>query len=134
MSVFDDYAAYTDKDYIAEVSNTETLREDRGISSVPRIRIALIFDQVPQSGGAFHQSIVAVEQFKRVCGDIFEIQLFHQSNSGAHWLNEIGLASTPLRETWVSKIVEAMIVNGDVRCVGIKLRSLDDADEAPVWP
>src|SRR5437762_1878293 len=57
----------------------------------PRIKIAIIFDQVPQAGGAFHQSIGAVEQLKRVCGDIFEIQLFHQGNSGALWLKEIGL-------------------------------------------
>ena len=83
---------------------------DRGnTSSVPRIKIALIFDQVPQAGGAFHQSITAVEQFKRVCGEIFEIQFFHLGDGGALWVNEIGLESTPLRETWTSKIVEAIL-------------------------
>src|ERR1700737_4676062 len=73
------------------------------------MKIAVIFNEVPQAGGAFHQSINAVEQFKRVCGESFDIQLFHLVEGGALWLNEIGLKSTPLRETWTSKIVEAIL-------------------------
>jgi glycosyltransferase involved in cell wall biosynthesis len=94
------------------LSGGRVREEDRGnISHMrsPRIKIAVIFGQVPQAGGAFHQSINAVEQFKRVCGDAFEIQLFHTGIGGAVWLNEIGQESTPLRETWTSKIVEAIL-------------------------
>jgi glycosyltransferase involved in cell wall biosynthesis len=86
--------------------------EDRGQASFVRcqqMKIAIVFDQVPQAGGAFHQSITAVRQFQRVFGNIFEIQLFHLGKGRAVWLNEIGLESTPLRETWTSKIVEAIL-------------------------
>lgn len=73
------------------------------------MKIAVIFDEVPRAGGAFHQSINAVEQFKRVCGDSFELHLFHLGEGGDAWLGEVGLTSTPLRETWMSKIVESML-------------------------
>lgn len=79
------------------------------ISSQPRMKIAVIFNEVPRAGGAFHQSINAVEQFRRVCGDLFDIQLFHEGNGGDVWLNDIDHKSTQLRETWASRFVEAAI-------------------------
>jgi glycosyltransferase involved in cell wall biosynthesis len=73
------------------------------------MKIAVVFDQVPRAGGAFHQSINAVEQFKRVCGDSFDLHLFHMGEGGDLWLSEVGLTSTMLRETWLSKLVELML-------------------------
>jgi glycosyltransferase involved in cell wall biosynthesis len=73
------------------------------------MKVALIFSEVPQAGGAFHQSINAVEQFIRIRGDSFEIELFHPGVGGDIWLDQIGLKSTPLPETWWSKTVEAAI-------------------------
>ena len=103
---------------------------DRGnTSSGPRIKIAVIFDQVPQAGGAFHQSIIAVEQFKRVCGDVVEIQLFHSGIGGAVWLDEIGQESTPLRETWTSKIAEA-IIHYSPRSVSRRLKLISPRERA----
>jgi glycosyltransferase involved in cell wall biosynthesis len=73
------------------------------------MKIAVIFNEIPHAGGAFHQSINAVEQFKRVCDGQFEIELFHPGPGADVWLSEIGLKSYPLRETWWSKLVEAAI-------------------------
>jgi glycosyltransferase involved in cell wall biosynthesis len=73
------------------------------------MKIAVIFSEVPQAGGAFHQSINAVDQIKRVCGDRFEIELFHPGSGADVWLSEIGLTSSPLCETWWSKSVESAI-------------------------
>jgi glycosyltransferase involved in cell wall biosynthesis len=94
----------------------------------PRMKIAIIFDEVPQAGGAFHQSINAVVQFKRVCGESFDIQLFHSGEGGDLWLREIGLKSTPLRETWTSKIVEA-IINFAPRSLSRRLKIISPREQ-----
>jgi glycosyltransferase involved in cell wall biosynthesis len=78
-------------------------------ASKARLKIAVIFKDVPQAGGAFHQSINAIEQFKRVSGETLEVHLFHSGKGEDVWLGEIGQKSTLLRETWRSRTIEGFL-------------------------
>jgi glycosyltransferase involved in cell wall biosynthesis len=73
------------------------------------MKIAIIFSQVPQAGGAFHQSINAVEQINRVCGSTFDVEVFHTGAGKDIWWSELGLKSTRLRHTCWSRVVEALL-------------------------
>lgn len=75
----------------------------------PNLKIAVIFDQVPEDGGAFHQSINATTQLKRSCGELFDIEIYCLRSDDDVHLDEIGLTSKPLRHTMISRIVEAAI-------------------------
>jgi glycosyltransferase involved in cell wall biosynthesis len=74
-----------------------------------QMKIAVIFDELPQAGGAFNQSVNAILQFKRVCEGSFDIQLFHLRAGFDASLKEIGLESFSLRESMGSMIVEWLI-------------------------
>jgi glycosyltransferase involved in cell wall biosynthesis len=73
------------------------------------MKLAVIFSEVPKAGGAFHQSINAVEQINRICEGTFDVELFHPGAGKDIWLNEVGLKSAPLRHTGWSRIVEALL-------------------------
>src|SRR5437773_601732 len=73
------------------------------------MKIALIFDQAPANGGAFHQSINTIKWLKRLCGELFTLEIYHLESAGAAYLNEVGLTSIPLRNTMRASIIEAAI-------------------------
>jgi glycosyltransferase involved in cell wall biosynthesis len=73
------------------------------------MKIAVIFDQAPQEGGAFHQSMNAIRWLKKACGDLFNIEIYHLKSGGVAYLNKVDLISTPLRNTMTSMIVESAI-------------------------
>jgi glycosyltransferase involved in cell wall biosynthesis len=72
------------------------------------MKIAVIFNEDPEAGGAFHQSLNAALQFKRVYSSSFDIEFFHVGASGRRSLKQAGLESSPLRETIKSKFVEVL--------------------------
>jgi glycosyltransferase involved in cell wall biosynthesis len=73
----------------------------------PKLKIAVIFDQAPRDGGAFHQSINTIALLKKACGGLFDIEIYCTQSEAI--LNEIGIRSKPLHQTMMSRIVEAAL-------------------------
>jgi glycosyltransferase involved in cell wall biosynthesis len=73
------------------------------------LKIAVIFNAYPELGGQFHHSLNAIKQFKRICGELFDIQLFHSHAGGDLWLKDIGEGSILLRQTALSKFIEGIL-------------------------